>query len=201
MNSSKHPKHPLLTAPNLLTCIRFVCAPVLLWLAWNGHGVAFLVLLAGAFLTDVLDGLVAKLTGQITQLGAMLDSWADVILYCTIALSCWWLWPDIVAREAVYVGMVVASSLLPAAVSLIKFGAFASYHTWTVKLAAACMGLTLYVLFLGGPAWPFRAASFLCVIAAAEEIGISLISSELRSNVRSIWDVMRANARDLESKR
>jgi len=77
----------LLTVPNLLTCFRFACAPVLLILAWQGHPVAFLSLLAAGFLSDALDGAIARLTGQTTQLGAMLDSSADVTTYVVVAIS------------------------------------------------------------------------------------------------------------------
>jgi len=145
-----------LNLPNLLTGFRFIAAPVLLWLAWNGYGIAFMGLLAVAFLTDLLDGMVARLTGQATQFGATLDSWADVITYLTIALCCWWLWPEMVRRELFYVGLIIASCLLPALAGILKFGRFTSYHTWGVKIAAASMGLTLYILFLYGSTWPFR---------------------------------------------
>ena len=126
---------PLITLPNLLTCFRFIASPVLLWLAWNGYQNAFLILLASAFLSDALDGLVARWTRQVTQFGATLDSWADVIIYLTIAISAWWLWPAIVKRELAYVVMIMASYLLPAMVGIAKFGSFTSYHTWMVKLA------------------------------------------------------------------
>jgi CDP-diacylglycerol--glycerol-3-phosphate 3-phosphatidyltransferase len=150
-----------------------------------------MILLAIAFLTDVLDGLTARLTGQVTQFGATLDSWADVINYLTIAIGCWWLWPDVVYRELIFVGLIVASCLLPAFAGFGKFGRFTSYHTWAVKLAAASMGLTLYVLFLGGPAWPFRVAAVICILAAIEEIALTLLLSEPESNVRSVWDVLK----------
>lgn len=182
---------PKLTLPNLLTGFRFAAAPVLLWLAWNGHQIAFMTLLAVAFLTDLLDGLAARLTGQVTQFGATLDSWADVITYLTIALCCWWLWPDVVSRELLYVDLIIASCLLPALVGFFKFGCFTSYHTWGVKIAVAAMGLTLYVLFLGGPAWPFRVAAVICILAAVEEIVITLLLPEPESNLRSVWDVLK----------
>ncbi len=185
-----------LTLPNLLTGFRFVAAPILLWLAWNGHGVAFMVLLALAFLTDMLDGMVARLTGQVTPFGATLDSWADVIIYLTIALCCWWLWPEVVRREALYVGLIVASCLLPALAGILKFGRFTSYHTWGVKIAAASMGLTLYVLFLDGPTWPFRIAAAICTLAAIEEIIITLLLPEPESNLRSVWDVLKRSTRN-----
>jgi CDP-diacylglycerol--glycerol-3-phosphate 3-phosphatidyltransferase len=180
-----------LTLPNLLTGFRFVAAVGLLWLAWYGYGIAFMMLLALAFLTDLLDGLAARLTGQVSQFGAMLDSWADVITYLTTAIGCWWLWPNVVARELVFVVLMVASCLLPAVVGFIKFGCFTSYHTWGVKIAAACMGLSLYVLFFGGPAWSFRLAAVICILAAIEEIALTVLLSESESNIRSIWDVLK----------
>ncbi|MGZ4982316.1 MAG: CDP-alcohol phosphatidyltransferase family protein [Methylobacter sp.] len=185
-----------LTLPNLLTGFRFVAAPVLLWLAWNGHGIAFMGLLAIAFLTDLLDGIAARLTGQVTPFGATLDSWADVITYLTIALCCWWLWPEVVSRELFYVGLIVASCLLPALAGILKFGRFTSYHTWGVKIAAASMGLTLYILFLNGSAWPFRIAAIICILAAIEEIVITLLLPEPESNLRSVWDVLKHSVRD-----
>ena len=181
----------LLTLPNLLTCYRFVVSPLLLWLAWHGYKDAFLMLLATSFLSDVLDGLAARMTGQVTQFGATLDSWADVIIYLTIAVCSWWLWPDLVKREWIYVALIMTSYLLPALVGMVKFGSFTSYHTWMVKLAAAFMALTLYVLFLSGVVWPFRAAALFCTVAAAEEIIITLVLTEKRSNVSSLWRILR----------
>ena len=185
-----------LTLPNLLTGFRFVAAPVLLWLAWYDHSIAFMGLLAITFATDLLDGVIARLTGQVSQFGAVLDSWADVITYLTVALSCWWLWPDVVSRELLYVGLIIASCLLPALVGIFKFGRFTSYHTWGAKIAAATMGLTLYMLFLDGPTWPFRVAAVMCVVAAIEEIMITWLLPEPESNLRSVWDVLKRSVRN-----
>lgn len=181
----------LFTIPNLLTAFRIVCIPFLLFLAWQDYETAFMGLLAAAFLSDVLDGLAARLTGQISQFGARLDSWADVSLFVTITISAWWLWPDIVRSEAAYIAMVMACYLLPAIIGYLKFHAFTSYHTWIVKCAVAATGLSLYVFFLGGPVWPFRWATALCVLAAIEEIAITAVSSEPHSDVRSLWDVLK----------
>jgi CDP-diacylglycerol--glycerol-3-phosphate 3-phosphatidyltransferase len=185
----------LLTVPNLLTAFRILCAPVLLAMAWQGYATAFLLLLALAFLSDVLDGLVARLCGQVSQFGAKLDSWADATLFLTITISAWWLWPEIVRREAVYVGTVIICYLLPAVVGYLKFNEVTSYHTWLVKCAVAATGLSMYSVFLGGPAWPFRLATALCVLAAIEEIAITAVSAKLHSNVRSICNVLRPISR------
>lgn len=180
----------VLSIPNMLTAFRVLCAPVLLVLAWQGYATAFLVLLAAAFLSDALDGLAARLSGQVSQFGARLDSFADVTLFVTITISAWWLWPEIMRREAVYVGVVMTCYLLPAIVGYLKFRTITSYHTWIVKCALAATGASLYVAFLGGSVWPFRLATLLCVLAAIEEVAITVVSTELQSNVRSLYDVL-----------
>ncbi|MCF7988355.1 MAG: CDP-alcohol phosphatidyltransferase family protein [Methylovulum sp.] len=192
MKSSQLFAHPLLTLPNLLTCFRFVATPFLLGFAWMGWGVAFLILLAVCFLTDMLDGWAARRTGQVSEFGAVLDSWADVIIYLTISLCCWWLWPALVTREWLSVSLTVGSCLVPAWVGFYKFGCFTSYHTWTVKLAVVTTGFTLYLLVLGGPAWPFRLSALICLLAAIEEIGLTFLLSEPKADIRSIWCIVKA---------
>jgi CDP-diacylglycerol--glycerol-3-phosphate 3-phosphatidyltransferase len=180
----------LFTLPNLLTSFRIVCIPVLLFCAWYDYETAFMAVLAAAFLSDVFDGLAARLTGQVSQFGARLDSYADVTLFLTITISAWWLWPETVKQESAYILVVMASYVLPAIVGYLKFRAFTSYHTWIVKGAVAAIGLSLYIIFLGGSTWPFRWAAALCILAALEELAITMISKELHSDVRSLWDVL-----------
>lgn len=185
MNSSRW------NAANLLTGFRLVAAPILLGFAWFNWPIAFLVLLAISFLTDVLDGYVARRLGQASSFGAHLDSWSDGVIYSTIAISAWWLWPGIVLNQAPYVWMVVASFTLPTIVGVSKFKTFTSYHTWSVKVAAALMGSSIYPLFLLRIDWPFYFATIVCILAAIEEIGITILMTKPHSNVGSIMRVFR----------
>lgn len=194
MSSPEFSYQELFTPPNLLTCFRFVAAPVLLWLAWHGYHQAFLGLLACSFLTDALDGFVARLTHQVTELGATLDSWADVVIYAVIVIGAWWLWPERLKQEYISVSLIVGSYLLPAVVGIAKFGSFTSYHTWTVKLAAVCVAAAIYLLFLFELALPFEITAFICVLAALEECAITLILPEKRSNISSLWAVWRSQS-------
>lgn len=180
----------LLTLPNLLTSFRFVAAPGLLGFAWLGYERVFMGLLALVFLSDVLDGVAARLTGQVTEFGATLDSLADLLTYMTIAVCSFWLWPELVKRELLYVGLIVGSCIGPPTAGMIKFGRLTSYHTWLVKSAAVSVGLSLFILFLGGPVWPLHIAAFVALSAATEEIAITLLLSDPQSNVRSLWDVL-----------
>jgi cardiolipin synthase len=72
-----------LTIANQLTILRIVLVPaVVLLMVYDRLGEALLVFLI-AGITDGLDGLAARLTGQRTSIGAWLDPMADKLLLVT----------------------------------------------------------------------------------------------------------------------
>ncbi|NIR29621.1 MAG: CDP-alcohol phosphatidyltransferase [Gammaproteobacteria bacterium] len=180
-----------MTPPILITLFRFASAPVLLVLAWQERPTAFVILLAAAFVSDALDGYLARRLGYASDFGAKLDSLCDLAVYITIPLGAWWLWPELVRREAPYFATLVACFVGPGLAALAKFGRLATYHTWLVKAAVFVTGSGLLVLFAGGPAWPFHAAVPVCVLAALEEVAITWMLPEPRANVPSLWHAMR----------
>lgn len=76
-----------MNVPNLLTMSRFGLIPLFLAFYWNDRPVIalFIVLLAG--LTDMLDGYIARRSGQITITGSMLDPLADKTMMLAVVLS------------------------------------------------------------------------------------------------------------------
>ena len=63
--------------PNSLTVLRILLVPVFVGLLLYGHYDAALIILLIAALTDILDGMVARITDQRTRLGEYLDPLAD----------------------------------------------------------------------------------------------------------------------------
>jgi cardiolipin synthase len=113
---------PVLTIANQLTILRMALAPVLVVLLhYRLHTWALAVFVA-AGLTDVLDGLIARLGHQRTTLGAMLDPVADKILvgssylaltwssglFCAIPV---WLTVTLLSRDAIIVVSVAVINL------------------------------------------------------------------------------------------
>jgi len=128
---------------------------------------------------------------MITPLGAHLDSWGDFTIYSTMAACAWILWPEITQRELLYYALILFSFLLPALVGIVKFGKFTGYHTWSVKTAVFVTFVGYIALYAEIAAWPFMLASFLCVYAGLEEILITLVLREERTDVRSIMAALR----------
>jgi cardiolipin synthase len=73
-----------LTAANQLTITRILLIPALVILLLYGYRGWALVTFFAAAVTDLLDGLIARLTGQKTTLGAWLDPMADKLLLVTM---------------------------------------------------------------------------------------------------------------------
>jgi cardiolipin synthase len=113
---------PVLTVANLLTMSRMSLAPLLVVLVlWGEMQWAFAIFVI-AGVTDLLDGVIARHSGQQTTLGAMLDPVADKILLtsCFVALT-WapglkaslpaWLTVVTLSRDAMIVVSVVIINL------------------------------------------------------------------------------------------
>jgi cardiolipin synthase (CMP-forming) len=73
-----------LTAANQLTILRMLLIPAFVIQLLYGYRGWALVTFLTAGLTDLLDGLIARATGQKTTLGAWLDPMADKLLLVTM---------------------------------------------------------------------------------------------------------------------
>jgi cardiolipin synthase len=72
-----------LTPANQITLLRMLLIPAFVILVVYGHVGWALVVFATAGITDGLDGLIARRSGQKTRLGAWLDPMADKLLLVT----------------------------------------------------------------------------------------------------------------------
>ena len=112
-----------LTLANQLTILRIVLTPAfVLFVVYDYLGAALVTFLV-AGLTDALDGLIARWTGQRTSLGEWLDPMADKLLLVTtfIVLTLpeipltnhlpLWLTVLVISRDIVIVGVVAIVNL------------------------------------------------------------------------------------------
>ncbi len=184
-------KKDFLNPPNIVSMIRMLMAPVLLLLAYYQNVTVYFIVLVFTLFTDVLDGFLARHLNMITELGAHLDSWGDFIIYSVLAIAAWWLWPDLIKEEIIYVLAIVFSFTLPVIVGLIKFHTLTSYHTWSVKIAVFITIVSYFVVFLDWLRWPLYMAAIVSVIAATEEILITIIMKHEHADVRSVWHALK----------
>lgn len=106
------PLHPL-TIPNLVGYIRLAGIPVFLYLALSssdGRTAASAILYLAIAGSDYLDGFLARVTGQYSRMGALLDPLVDRLTVLAGVVVCWkfellprWALAILAAREVVTV--------------------------------------------------------------------------------------------------
>lgn len=181
----------MLTVPNLLSGFRLVLVPVLLLLAWGGLPKLFFATLAISLFTDCLDGYLARRLNQGTELGAKLDSWADVATWLAAPLCAWWLRPEVLRQEALWLVTGIGAYLVSILVGYVRFRRLISYHTWLAKALAIALGAAAIVLFAGGPGWMLRLIMPVVMLSAVEEIAMTLVLPAWRTNVPSLWHALK----------
>lgn len=101
--------------PNLLSLFRIGLMPFVLLALRQGWDAVLLALMLLAVATDFLDGFLARRSGQVTDLGKVLDPLADKICVDSMALALalwrgfpWWAAGAIVGRDI----LILAGGLL-----------------------------------------------------------------------------------------
>jgi cardiolipin synthase len=97
--------------PNIVTLLRLLAAPVIVWLLLNERETQAFWLFLAAGLTDLLDGWLAERLQARSELGGRLDPVADKVLVGAVYLALGWLgqiplWlvALVVARDLTIVG-------------------------------------------------------------------------------------------------
>ena len=184
-----------LSLPNLLSLLRLSSIPTLTLLLAHGPrpGTAPLLVtvIAVVFLTDLLDGALARRRGQVTRIGGYLDSGSDylVLLALAVLLATKGIMPQWLAL--LLVARLVLHALAMGVVVLRRGAGVVGPTTWgkiSVAAAMVVIGLELLVSLLGaGDAPPALLDRVLGMVevAAALLIGVSLIDK-----VRYFLEVM-----------
>lgn len=183
-------KENIYNLPNLLSAYRIVALPFLIYSIYAGERTLFISLLSINLITDILDGLIARAFKLQTELGARLDSLADIGTYIMAFVGMIFLEPDFVGSYKIEFYLLLGMWLLPQLVSFVRFGRFPSFHLWSNKITGYIQGVFIFTFFVFGfyaPYFYFMLV-FSC-LAYVEELLLVLLLPKLRSNLKSIFVV------------
>lgn len=167
----------MLTVPNAVSLVRILLIPVVVWLLWTegteAWGIGLLVLLVS---TDWADGQIARRTGQVTDVGKILDPVADRLILAAALITLvvrdafpLWAAALIIVRDVLVLGVGLvfmagkkiridvrfigkaATFMLMAAIPLIAWGNFGLPAAWFTSFVG-------WPLFVAGCAAYYAAA-------------------------------------------
>lgn len=161
--------------PNIISCFRLIGTVALLFT--DPLSVTFYVIYTLCGLSDVLDGSIARATDNTTELGAKLDSIADMLYYAVMLVK---ILPHLVRRLPGWiwyvVAFVIALRILSYVIAAVKYRRFASLHTYMNKLTGALI-FTVPYFFYGNAKFGFAISLSVCIVAglaSSEELMIHL---------------------------
>lgn len=118
------------TIPNAIGYVRLALVPVFVITAWNTDGSGFWPALLFALISwgDYADGIAARVTGQYSRMGAMLDPVVDRLLVISGVVVCWEF--DLVPRGLLAVLVAREALMLAAAPFALRRGVELKINWW-----------------------------------------------------------------------
>lgn len=183
MATSAHTKL-LPQVPTALTVSRIVCS--ILMLLSEAFSTGFFLLYFWCGLSDVLDGAIARKTKNETDLGAKLDSIADLVFSIALLLVLfkaftWELWMYI------WIDLIIVIRVLALVVGIVKFHTFSSLHSYANKAAGVTLFLLPLMYWFAGLPLAVVIACLIFTFSAVEELIILMRMEELDRNTRGVF--------------
>lgn len=177
--------------PNILSVFRIVSAPIMLIVSLYGLSNVFLVIFLLAFISDGLDGLIARRFNCESEVGGRLDTWGDFALFSVLPFCIYLLWPSIVFEELLFIVIAGISIIIPLLFGFIKFKRLISFHTYLSKVSFFLFSVSVFILLLYGNNTLFHFAVLFQVVASAELCVIIMMMNKYKENVKSYNHILK----------
>lgn len=177
---------------NGFTIYRLVAAPVLFLLLLTDNLDWFKWMLPISFLSDALDGFLARKYKAISVVGARLDSIADQLTILAAIAGLFLFKSEFIQHQSVPIFLLLGLYLLQNVMAIIRYRKISSFHTYLAKSAAICQALFFVLLFFTSQFIDelFYITVVLTAVALVEEIILVLILPTWEVNVKGLYWVL-----------
>lgn len=176
---------PLSLIPNCVTFLRIVGTLALV--LFTPFSVPFFAVYTLCGLTDILDGALARLLRCKSDLGARLDSIADLLFYAVMIFK---ILPELTRILPLEVWVMIFATVILRAVTYtvaaVKFRCFASLHTYMNKLTGVAVFIVPYFVRLPAALPICIAVTLIALLASVEEFLIHLTQRNYRKGLKTI---------------
>ena len=178
---------------NGITLYRVIAAPVLLVLLFSGYYQLFKWLLALSFFTDLIDGYLARKFKVTSVMGTRLDSIGDDLTVFAALVGLFIINPAFIKAHKTELILLFIVFSIETGYAFYRYGKMSNFHTYLAKLAAFLQGVFLLVAILFDEPNPvlYYAAFFITLIQLLEEIVITALLPDWRTNVKGLYWVLK----------
>ncbi|QTE40393.2 CDP-alcohol phosphatidyltransferase family protein [Mucilaginibacter gossypii] len=181
---------------NAITFYRLLTAPLLLTLLFYERLSIFKWLLIVSFLTDAVDGHLARKFKVTSAFGSILDSVSDDLTIAVAIIGIVLVNPAFLRQELVLVVIQVFLFFAQIAAALFRYRKISSFHTYLAKFVAVFQAVFLMLFYwLPQPVYIlFYFVSALTILDLLEEIVLVLIIPKWETDIKGLYWVIKKSA-------
>ena len=185
-------KENIYNIPNALSFYRLLTFPLILWFIYTGKENLFAIFLCVNLITDILDGLIARVFNLKTEFGAKLDSLADNGTFIAAFIGIFTFKMEVMSQSIWMLWLFIAFFITGLILSFIKFKQYPSLHLYTTKIGGYIQGIFIFVLFAWGyNNYLFYIAMIAGYISHIEEIIILLHLKQMKTDAKGLYWVLK----------
>ncbi len=172
---------------------RIAAAPVLIVLIITHQVVLFKWLLAVSFLSDGVDGYLARKYKVTSRFGSRLDSIGDDLTIAAAIIGLFVIKPEFISSQVILVCILLTLFVLQNIFAYARYRRQTSFHTYIAKIAAVLQGFfMLSIFFLPQPFLIlFYTAAGVTIIDLVEEIILISLLPEWQTDVKGLYWILR----------
>ena len=186
---SVDPDHGFWTIPNFLCLFRIIGSVSLLPIAAADLPLWFVGTYLVLIFTDLIDGPIARKFHMRSDLGARMDTIADLTLNACMVVGVLTLRWDVLLDEIYLLSGVLICYAASTAFGLIKFRRMLAYHTYLGKTTQWLAMAAAVSLVLEWSIWPFRIAAIASIVGNLEAIAITYRLKKWQADVPTVFRV------------
>lgn len=171
---------------------RIVTAPILLVLALFGEREIFSWFLLISYMTDGIDGYLARRLNVSSARGSQLDSYGDQFTFVVALFGLWVFENNFIRENLVLILIAFVPYIIQMVLAFSKYGKATAFHTYLAKLSAIVQAaFILWILFFE-PLYPlFYLMIVLGILETLEEIALIFMYDKWVEGVKGIYWAMR----------
>ena len=167
---------------------RIAAGPLLLLLIILDEKQLFTWFLLVSYLTDMIDGFLARQLEITSARGSQLDSFGDQITLTVAVIGLYFFEREFIIENIVFILIALVPYIFQMIISFMKYGKATAFHTYLAKLSAIVQAVfILWLLFFGPVYWLFYVMIIIGLLETLEEITLIYIYDNWVSGVKGIY--------------
>jgi phosphatidylglycerophosphate synthase len=167
---------------------RILAAPFLLLLIWFDARLVFTSFLLVSYLSDIIDGYLARKLDITSARGSQLDSFGVQITLIVGLLGLYYFETDFINENLILIFVVFVPYLVQMLIAYIKYGKATAFHTYLAKLSAVLQGVfILWALFFSPEYSLFYLMIVVGLLETIEEIILIFMYDNWASDVKGLY--------------